>query len=350
MDYDNFDPMSPRESDYLSDLLDEEKVLKARRSRRTRQSGAGESHGWRLPHMPKLSVGLSLGQLGVIVLINALVSLAISLAVVLLVGGHMATVPLLPEDADAVAASTSAISATVEMPDVTSTESPASTPALPAEQLELPPTATYTPAVSVPASYIVQPGDTLISISEQFDVDLGDLMRANGLDNPDYLLLGQQLVIPRASQSDNVAEEPVPVSTPVADEEPPEPMPAGPSPTPVPTPTSVPASEIRLTMDVLNPDDVARETVYIANNGLYVKLTGWTLTDEQGNTYTFPDYGLGGGGAAVNLHTAAGADTITDLFWNRPMAVWEIGEEVTLRDAIGTKILSVEVRSSSVEP
>ena len=77
--------------------------------------------------------------------------------------------------------------------------------------------------------------------------------------------------------------------------------------------------------------DVTRETVYIANNGLYVKLTGWTLSDDEGNTYTFPDYGLGGGGAAVNLHTAGGTDTITDLFWNRPMAVWDVGENATLR-------------------
>ena len=86
MDYDNYDPMSPRDSDYLSDLMDEKKVLKARRTRRAKQPGAKETRGFSLPQLPRLSTGLSLGQLGLIVAINAVVSLAISLAVVLLVG------------------------------------------------------------------------------------------------------------------------------------------------------------------------------------------------------------------------------------------------------------------------
>jgi murein DD-endopeptidase MepM/ murein hydrolase activator NlpD len=45
-------------------------------------------------------------------------------------------------------------------------------------------------------SYIVQPGDTLSSIAERFNVSLEDLMTANEISNPNLLSAGQQLIIP----------------------------------------------------------------------------------------------------------------------------------------------------------
>lgn len=44
--------------------------------------------------------------------------------------------------------------------------------------------------------YIVQSGDTLSLIAARFNVDLADLMNANGIGNPDLLSAGQELVIP----------------------------------------------------------------------------------------------------------------------------------------------------------
>jgi murein DD-endopeptidase MepM/ murein hydrolase activator NlpD len=44
--------------------------------------------------------------------------------------------------------------------------------------------------------YIVQPGDTLSLISSRFNVDLADLMNANGISDPNLLSAGQELVIP----------------------------------------------------------------------------------------------------------------------------------------------------------
>ncbi len=44
--------------------------------------------------------------------------------------------------------------------------------------------------------YIVQPGDTLSTIAARFDVGLDDLMKANGISNPNLLSAGQELVIP----------------------------------------------------------------------------------------------------------------------------------------------------------
>jgi murein DD-endopeptidase MepM/ murein hydrolase activator NlpD len=44
--------------------------------------------------------------------------------------------------------------------------------------------------------YIVQPGDSLSSISARFNVSLNELMAANNIENPNQLAVGQQLVIP----------------------------------------------------------------------------------------------------------------------------------------------------------
>ena len=44
--------------------------------------------------------------------------------------------------------------------------------------------------------YIVQSGDTLSLIAARFNVDLENLMNANGISNPDLLSAGQELVIP----------------------------------------------------------------------------------------------------------------------------------------------------------
>jgi murein DD-endopeptidase MepM/ murein hydrolase activator NlpD len=57
----------------------------------------------------------------------------------------------------------------------------------------------YAPAGAQEASgpiYIVQPGDILSLIAERFNVDIADLMEANGITDPNQLFAGQQLIIP----------------------------------------------------------------------------------------------------------------------------------------------------------
>src|SRR5512135_840444 len=44
--------------------------------------------------------------------------------------------------------------------------------------------------------YIVQPGDTVSSIADRFNVSINDLMAANDISDPNVLGVGQQLVIP----------------------------------------------------------------------------------------------------------------------------------------------------------
>ncbi|MFF7550770.1 lamin tail domain-containing protein [Streptomyces canus] len=49
-----------------------------------------------------------------------------------------------------------------------------------------------------------------------------------------------------------------------------------------------------------------------------VDLDGWTLTDEDGHTYTFDDYR-----ATVRIHTGEGRDTDSDLYMDRRNYVWD---------------------------
>jgi hypothetical protein len=65
-----------------------------------------------------------------------------------------------------------------------------------------------------------------------------------------------------------------------------------------------------------------------------IVLTNWRLEDGSGNTYTFPALTLYANGA-VQLHTAAGANSVVDLYWGRDAAVWEIGKTVSLYDDQG---------------
>lgn len=188
------------------------------------------------------------------------------------------------------------------------------TPHLPTAAPTLEPTATQT-------TYIVQPGDTLGAIAQRYDLAVEDIMAANGLTDPNTLDLGQVLIIPVAgSPAASPTEAPPPTNAP-------------PLPTATPDPNQpLPQLTIR---EVRSPGAVNNETVVLVNAGGPVNLAGWVIRDETGRQYTFPALTLFAGGA-VNLHTGAGADTVTDLYWNQAEAVWTTGKVVQVLDTGGT--------------
>lgn len=63
-------------------------------------------------------------------------------------------------------------------------------------------------------------------------------------------------------------------------------------------------------------------------------LAGWQLKDEDSNTFKFPKLTLYPNGA-VQIHTAAGTDTVIDLYWGIADSVWSSGENARLFDAQG---------------
>jgi micrococcal nuclease len=78
------------------------------------------------------------------------------------------------------------------------------------------------------------------------------------------------------------------------------------------------------------------EYVTLANRGNEtLDLSGWTVTDEAGKTYTFGNVTLEPD-ARVTLHSGSGEDTASDVYWGQSSAVWNnAGDTVTVRDADG---------------
>lgn len=116
-------------------------------------------------------------------------------------------------------------------------------------------------------------------------------------------------------------------------------VPATTTPTAAPTPAPTPASGVYIA-DL----DLQEEWVAVANaDETAVNLTGWTITAEGArNTYTFPVFTLDAG-AGVTVHSGAGNDTATDLYWGRGSSVWNNdGDVATLADANGTVVSTLE--------
>jgi hypothetical protein len=79
-----------------------------------------------------------------------------------------------------------------------------------------------------------------------------------------------------------------------------------------------------------------REWVELTNDGRRaVNLDGWTLSDEDGHTYTFRHYRLADH-ATVRVHTGAGRDSENDLYQDRRQSVWDSDHDTaTLRNDHG---------------
>ncbi|RDZ64802.1 endonuclease [Haloferax sp. Atlit-12N] len=89
-------------------------------------------------------------------------------------------------------------------------------------------------------------------------------------------------------------------------------------------------------------DNLNEEYVTLRNDGdAAIDLSGWTVSDAAGATYTFAEGTELDPGASLTLHTGSGTDTDEDVYWGRGGAVWNNGgDTVTIRDAAGTEVLS----------
>ncbi|MEU4167072.1 lamin tail domain-containing protein [Streptomyces sp. NPDC026665] len=84
------------------------------------------------------------------------------------------------------------------------------------------------------------------------------------------------------------------------------------------------------------------EWVEITNSGRRgINLDGWTLSDRDGNRYTFNHYRLAGR-STVRVHTGYGRDTSRDLYQDRRNEVWDNrSDAATLRTERGRFVDSV---------
>jgi len=193
-----------------------------------------------------------------------------------------------------------------------------------AATIELPSETASQPEEDEPTVYAVQSGDTLGSIGRNFDVPIDDIMLVNDISNPNFLQVGQELVIPIGG---------IPTATPLPTATPTEAAPPTPISTGLPTEGE---AEVEIAT-VTGAGNLEEEAISVANSGSRaIALLGWRLEDEGGRAYTFGQVTLFGEGAAILVHTAQGQDGASDLFWGFDEPILTAGETVKLVDAEGT--------------
>jgi micrococcal nuclease len=69
-------------------------------------------------------------------------------------------------------------------------------------------------------------------------------------------------------------------------------------------------------------------------------VSGWTVSDAAGHTYTIPDGVQLVPGARIRLVTGSGTDTESTLYWGETQALWNNGgDTITVRTADGETVL-----------
>ena len=202
------------------------------------------------------------------------------------------------------------------------------------ESTPLPPSQTPTPYQVLTEPYRVQAGDSLGQIANKFDISVADLLAVNNLEDPDQLFVGQIILIPLGPLPTNTPFIPTATITPTVTPT------LRFSPTPSRTPTRTPnqADPVIRIERVLGAGDYLTERVQIQHaGGRDVLLFGWKLVSDSGAQFSFPQLILREGGQ-VTIHTRSGQDSVSDLYWGQPAAVWRRGEQVRLVDVNGETV------------
>lgn len=98
----------------------------------------------------------------------------------------------------------------------------------------------------------------------------------------------------------------------------------------------LPPSTHELELEVVGPELLGQEAVILTNTSdSSIDLSGWSISDEDGNQYKFSG-GLRiwpGGSLTVNTRRGDGFVPPGNLYWHRQQPVWSVGETVTVRDS-----------------
>lgn len=180
--------------------------------------------------------------------------------------------------------------------------------------------------------YTVLAGDSAYFIALRKGVELDDLLLANGMtvNTAASLQIGQTLLIPHPGcRVDERTGEPLPVTL-------------EPTATPLPTATSTPAQPQFEIQDAQGLGDITAESIRLQNIGGNINISDWTLSDADGNSYTFRNVLLFPQTGVV-LYTRSGTSTADARFWGREESVWSPGETLTLVDPQGRTVQTLQL-------
>ena len=206
--------------------------------------------------------------------------------------------------------------------------------------------------------HVIDEGEFPSVIAEIYDISMFDLLAVNGLDEESsrFLQIGDVLIVPLegcpidafveanggtsasttgAEDGDTDTEDGAGGEVDTAEETPE--VTVIPTETVIPTVTLAPTAvnaQVEI-LEVMGAGDITAETVVIRNNGNTVNISGWTLSDGDGNTYSFPQDRSLFSGAAVEVKTREGANTAILFYWGRDTAVFGPGDVVVLANRDG---------------
>ncbi len=272
-------------------------------------------------------------QLGFIVLVNAVVSLAVALGVVWAVDARR------PDPEELAARYTPIVQTPVVQtldPVVASVATTA--PVVAAVQDTEAPTAP--PSTIEPGEqqiYVVQVGDSLFAIAERFHVSSDQIMAANEMKDPNVVFSGQRLKIPTTGTiiPDTVTPPapPAVVESPTAEPPTTEPPTAAP---PAAEITAAPTALAILQIETVDaPGNLLNEALLIVNNSDQAyNLQGWRLERQDGLAFTFGNVQLFQG-SSIWVHSTIGSDTSIALYWEQTSPVWQSGAVARLINAQG---------------
>lgn len=272
-------------------------------------------------------------QLAFIILLNAFVSLVVSscvfwvveqrrpdieeLAAVFTPGPQIGTVSTAGINNTGIANS-----GTTDNNDGTSGLSNVNSSAQPAELLPSTPQPLPNNNAAGGNTYIVQAGDSLTGIAGKFGLTMEQLLNINNLDNPDFVFVGQQLILPSgtASTSQTVQQ---------------------------PASNNQPSRTVNGTLQITRVSgtgELATEMAVVVNESdAPFNLQGWTLGSEGGSIYTFGNLPIFPGGS-VRIHSKVGNDTSIDLHWGQPNSVWKAGSVARLVNVQGELVHTFTVQ------
>jgi LysM repeat protein len=179
------------------------------------------------------------------------------------------------------------------------------------------PTATMTlPPSPTPNVYTVKSGDTLLDISQAYDIPIDVLMAANGIINADDLQIDQTIIIPSEEWVEAYKEKRVGSQT---------------ESTPTPSETVEPPDVV--ITGVEGAGELEAEAIRFVNSGGVANMSGWRLDDGEGRIFIFPAFTLHQG--AFNLNICSGKNSPIDLFWGLEEPILSPGKTLALINELG---------------
>jgi hypothetical protein len=195
-------------------------------------------------------------------------------------------------------------------------------------------------------------GDFPSLVATTYDISLASLMAVNNLDEESAVLLqiGDTLIIPLEGCPvevfvNQVEEEDLEEATATTegDEE----------GTPQPTETAaiiLPPTAFNaqvIIREIIGAGDITTEAIEIYNEGNTVNISGWTLSDGDGNSYIIPEGRQLFSGGSITINTRVGDNVAIALYWGRDLAVFgEPGDVVVLADRDGQVQASIRLAQS----